>query len=167
MMRIAARYDSPLGGMTMACEGEFLTGLWFDGQRHFEGMPEEAFVPSGADEPAVLALTRKWLDSYFSGSNPGFTPPLKPEGTPFQQAVWRILLTIPYGKTITYGEIATTLADDRGGAKPSARAVGNAVGHNPISLIIPCHRVVGASGRLTGYAAGLDRKASLLALEQG
>ncbi len=149
----------------MTCDGEFLTGLWFDGQRHFEGIPEEASVHSGAVEPPVLKLTRKWLDAYFSGAVPDFTPPVKPEGTPFRKAVWSILLTIPYGKTMSYGEIAAALAE-RDGRKTSARAVGNAVGHNPVSLIIPCHRVIGSSGSLTGYAAGLDRKAFMLELEQ-
>ncbi|MCR5662364.1 MAG: methylated-DNA--[protein]-cysteine S-methyltransferase [bacterium] len=119
-----------------------------------------------ADLP-IFDETRRWLDIYFSGKNPSFTPPLLMRATSFRKAVWEILLTIPYGKTTTYGEIAAALAQKRGVPRISAQAVGNAVGHNAISLIIPCHRVIGANGGLTGYAAGIDRKACLLDLENG
>lgn len=156
-------YDSPLGSITMASDGTSLKGLWFDGQAHFGSTlsPEhkEKMLP-------VFAQTDQWLDSYFSGKIPNFTPPLSVRSTPFREAVWTYLLTIPYGYTVTYGQIADILADKRGIAKMSAQAVGSAVGHNPIGLIIPCHRVMGCKGKLTGYAAGVDKKAWLLILEK-
>ena len=111
---------------------------------------------------AVFDQTRRWLDLYFSGREPGFTPALNPAGSAFRRAVWEILLKIPYGKTTTYGQIAREIAAARGLAKMSAQAVGGAVGHNEISIIIPCHRVVGTHGSLTGYAGGIDRKIKLL-----
>lgn len=155
-------YDSPLGGITLASDGTSLTGLWFDGQEHFgdtlNDEHEEKMIP-------VFEETCRWLDIYFGGGEPGFTPPLTMQASPFRKAVWDILLTIPYGKTMTYGEIAKLIAEQKGIACMSARAVGGAVGHNPISLIIPCHRVVGADGSLTGYAGGIDRKISLLRME--
>ena len=151
-------YDSPLGGITLASDGDSLVGLWFDGQKHFAGgldpEHEERRLP-------VFDDACRWLDAYFSGRVPDFTPKLKLRTTAFRRKVWEILLTIPYGKTMTYGEIAAKL----GGGPMSARAVGGAVGHNAILLIIPCHRVVGSRGTLTGYAAGLDRKARLLWME--
>jgi methylated-DNA-[protein]-cysteine S-methyltransferase len=157
------RYTSPLGGITLASDGEALIGLWFDGQRHFARTlgpaPIEKALP-------VFALAEGWLDAYFSGKAPDFTPPLDPRGTAFQRAVWELLLAIPYGQTVTYGELAASLAERRGLSRMSARAVGGAVGRNPISLIVPCHRVVGADGSLTGYAGGIDRKRRLLALEK-
>ena len=159
-------YDSPLGRITLACDGEALVGLWFDGQKHFAGgldpEHEERRLP-------VFDDACRWLDIYFSGRVPDFTPKLNMRATAFRRKVWEILLTIPYGGTMTYGEIAARLGggECEGGdsKRASARAVGGAVGHNPISLIIPCHRVVGTGGRLTGYAAGLDRKAELLRME--
>ena len=162
-MTYTHHYLSPLGDITMASDGHALTGLWFDGQRHFAGMP--------ADEQTEIRLplfdeTGIWLDLYFSGQVPDFTLPLAPEGTPFRMAVWERLLTIPYGTTITYGQIAREMAEHSATTRMSAQAVGNAVGHNPISLIIPCHRVIGTDGSLTGYAGGLDRKRALLALER-
>ena len=108
---------------------------------------------------------KKWLDVYFSGEEPKFTPPLHPDGSTFRQAVWKILLQIPYGQTITYGEIARKMAEMKNVSRMSAQAVGGAVGHNEISIIIPCHRVIGTNGSLTGYAGGIDRKLSLLELE--
>ncbi len=156
-------YRSPLGGITIASDGEALTGLWFDGQKYFgstlSGIPEERELP-------LFAQTETWLDIYFSGKAPDFTPSLRPEGTVFQKTVWEILLTVPFGQTVSYGEIAKRLAEQRGGAPVPARAVGGAVGHNPISLIVPCHRVIGAGGSLTGYAGGIERKAKLLAMER-
>lgn len=154
------KYDSPLGGITMASDGDALCGLWFDGQRFFASTLGEHVT---RDLP-VFRETRRWLDVYFSGRDPGFTPPMSLNGTPFRKTVWEELLLIPFGKTVTYGEIA-----DRIGAlsRTSARAVGGAVGHNPVSLIVPCHRVVGAGGALTGYAGGLDLKRRLLLLEAG
>ena len=155
-------YDSPLGGITMASDGTALTGLWFDGQRYFA-----AHLSSDHEEKAlpVFEQTEHWLDIYFTGKAPDFTPPLQMRATPFRKAVWDILLTIPYGKTLTYGEIANRIAEQRGLSRMSAQAVGGAVGHNLISLIIPCHRVVGSNGSLTGYAGGIDRKMKLLTLE--
>ena len=155
-------YDSPLGGITLAADGAALTGLCFDGQTHFVGTP----VPIRKEKPlSVFDEAKRWLDVYFSGKAPGFTPPLNRKGTPFRMAVWEILLTIPFGRTMTYGEIARILAARNGLRRMSAQAVGGAVGHNPFALIVPCHRVVGANGNLTGYGGGLDRKMRLLALE--
>lgn len=157
------RYRSPLGGITVSADGSEITGLWFDGQRHFgDTLPpdcEEKSLP-------VFAETKKWLDLYFGGQAPSFTPPLKMETTPFRKAVWEILMTIPFGQTMTYGEIAERLAGQMGLAKMSAQAVGGAVGHNSVSLIIPCHRVVGANGNLTGYAGGIEKKVQLLTMEK-
>ncbi len=148
-------YESPLGKMMMAGE-EGLSGLWFMGQKYFPaGEFPERYLP-------VFAETCLWLDEYFAGKCPEGTPRLSLRGTPFRKAVWDILLTIPYGKTMTYGEIA-----QRMGNKMSAQAVGGAVGHNPVSLIVPCHRVVGFDGSLTGYAGGIERKRYLLSLEEG
>ena len=150
-----AYYDSPLGTITLESDGESLTGLWFDEER---SRPEEPDLP-------VFEQTAKWLDLYFSGKKPDFTPPLKMIGTPFRKTVWKILLTIPYGRTMTYGEIAALIAKRQGLPRMSAQAVGGAVGHNPVSLIVPCHRVIGAANALVGYGGGLDRKIRLLALE--
>ena len=154
-------YDSPLGGITLAADGAALTGLWFDGQKHF-GATLSA-NPIEKQHP-VFQETKRWLDIYFSGRDPAFTPPLHLRATPFRRAVWEILLTIPYGRTTTYGAIAARLAGLTG-ERVSARAVGGAVGHNAISLIIPCHRVIGADGALTGYAGGTERKLYLLRVE--
>lgn len=155
------RYDSPLGPITLAGEDGALTGLWFDGQKYFgAGLP--AGTPEG--EPPVFRQVRAWLDRYFRGEDPGPAPPLAPAGTVFQRAVWEVLREIPYGRTATYGQVAQ--AAGRGlGRNTSPRAAGSAVGRNPISLLIPCHRVVGAGGSLTGYAGGLERKEVLLKLE--
>ncbi len=161
-MEYIHHYDSPLGGITMAGSGEALTGLWFDGQKHFAGT-----LPDGRTEAGlpVFDMADRWLDLYFSGRNPGFTPPLEMRTTPFRRAVWEILLTIPYGRTMTYGEIADRLAGITGTGRVSAQAVGGAAAHNAIVLIIPCHRVIGSDGSLTGYAGGIDRKAKLLRME--
>ena len=162
-MEYTAFYASPLGGITLASDGEALTGLWFEGQKYYALTLSAAHGPR---EQPVFALSARWLDLYFSGGEPEFTPPLSLNASTFRRAVWDILLTIPYGKTMTYGEIAQRLAAQLGRATVSAQAVGGAVGHNPISLMIPCHRVVGADGSLTGYAGGLDRKAALLRMER-
>jgi len=161
-MEYTYHYSSPLGGILLAGEGAALTGLWFEGQKY---CADTLSRPCGEGDLPVFADAARWLDLYFSGQAPDFTPPLAPKGTPFRRAVWDILLTIPYGQTMTYGQIAALLAEERGLSPRAARAVGSAVGHNPISLIIPCHRVVGSGGRLTGYAGGLERKEALLALE--
>ena len=157
------QYRSPLGGITLASDGETLTGLWFDGQKYFGRTLDKIYQEK--DLP-VFKEASFWLDLYFSGKEPGFTPKLNPRGTPFQKAVWDILLSIPYGKTLSYGQIAERIAPLTDSKRMSAQAVGGAVGHNPISLIIPCHRVVGSDGSLTGYAGGVDRKLRLLQLEQ-
>lgn len=161
-MDFISRYSSPLGGITIASDGVALKGLWFDGQKFF--------ADNLSDDHEERSLTvfdemKKWLDIYFSGKAPDFTPPLRIEGTVFRRAVWEILLTIPFGRTMTYGKIAELISKQNGLVKMSAQAVGNAVGHNPISIIIPCHRVIGANGNLTGYAAGTDKKLKLLELE--
>ena len=162
MMQYTQRYDSPLGGILLASNGAELTGLWFDGQRYFaqglDGAHEERPLP-------VFDEAGRWLDAYFRGETPEGAPPLRMSGTPFQTAVGALLRTIPYGSTVTYGELAAAL-ERQSGRKTSARAIGGAVGRNPISIIVPCHRVVGAAGALTGYAGGVERKARLLNLER-
>ena len=168
-MNFTAHYGSPLGSITLASDGANLTGLWFDGQKHYAATLEDEVLEN--HNLSVFAETRRWLDLYFAGKRPDFTPPLAPTGTPFRQRVWKILLDIPYGKTITYGEIAKRTVDtfhekSLQSTHMSPQAVGGAVGHNPISIIIPCHRVVGSSGSLTGYAGGLERKEHLLQLER-
>ena len=162
-MEYTYHYNSPLGGITLAGCEDGLTGLWFDGQKYFGDTLakdyEEKRLP-------VLEQPVRWLDIYFSGREPDFTPPLHPVGSAFQQAVWALLMEIPYGETTTYGTLVRKLAEKQGLTHMSAQAVGGAVGHNDISLIIPCHRVVGASGSLTGYAGGVDKKIKLLELER-
>lgn len=156
------KYKSPLGEILLAADEVGLTGLWFEGQKHFANTLPNEYI---SQETEILIEAKKWLDIYFSGKEPKFTPPLHPTGSEFRQAVWQILLQIPYGQTITYGEIARKMAEVKNIAHMSAQAVGSAVGHNEISIIIPCHRVVGANGSLTGYAGGIDKKIALLELE--
>ncbi len=156
-------YDSPLGGILLAADEIGLTGLWFDGEKYFaDHLPSE----HTERETPILAEVKRWLDIYFAGKEPDFLPPLHPIGSAFRQSVWEILLQIPYGKTTTYGEIARQLAEKQRLPRMSAQAVGGAVGHNEISIIIPCHRVVGTNGSLTGYAGGIDKKVKLLKLER-
>ena len=165
-------YHSPLGRMTMGSDGEALLGVWFDGQKYFgstlsNGANIEETKNVFCDKKLfVFQETEKWLDLYFGGKAPNFTPRLNIKNTDFRKAIWEILLTIPYGKTMTYGEIAKKLAEQKGMKSMSAQAVGGAVGHNPFSLIIPCHRVVGAGGSMVGYAGGIDKKMRLLAMEK-
>lgn len=162
-MTFIQHYDSPLGDILLAADEVGLTGLWFEEQRHYAAtLPEDVQTK----ETPALMEGRRWLDIYFAGNEPDFTPPLHLIGTPFRMAVWKILLEIPYGATTTYGAIAKRLAKERGLPQMSAQAIGSAVGRNPISLIIPCHRVIGRNSRLTGYAGGLHRKAYLLAMER-
>lgn len=156
-------YDSPLGHITLAERDSCIVGAWFDGQRHDRAHLGDS-RPAQPGESLALEAAAAWLDAYFSGANPGEPPALAPVGTPFQQAVWDELLTIPSGSTTTYGEVARRLSA-RTGRTESPRAVGSAVGRNPILVMVPCHRVVGASGSLTGYAAGIDRKERLLRME--
>ena len=158
----AHTYASPLGLMGMTSDGCCLTGLWFEGQRH---APAQLPLPAVSDVPEVFHQAQRWLDLYFGGKIPDFTPPLALESSAFRLVVWEVLRAIPYGQTMTYGQIARILAEKFGLSEMSAQAVGGAVGHNPICLMIPCHRVVGAKGLLTGYADGLERKAYLLELE--
>lgn len=154
---------TPLGDMVALAQGEYLCGLWFVGQKH-----EPAGEGDWLHEPEypLFAELRRQLEAYFGGRLREFDLPLAPEGTPFQLTVWELLRTIPHGMTTTYGALAGRLAQQREGRTTSARAVGSAVGRNPISIIIPCHRVVGADGSLTGYAGGLQRKTALLAMER-
>ena len=162
-MTYIQHYDSPLGGILLAADEIGLTGLWFDREKYFaDNLPAE----HTERETPVLAESKRWLDTYFAGSEPDFLPPLHPIGSAFRREVWEILLRIPYGQTTTYGAIARELAQKRGLARMSAQAVGGAVGHNEISIIIPCHRVIGAGGSLTGYAGGIDKKVRLLELER-
>lgn len=149
-MYYTAYYDSPVGMLTMVSDGTNLVELSY-GKLVYE---ENQELP-------VFEMTLRWLDIYFAGKCPDFTPPLALQGTPFRKKVWNILLAIPYGKTVTYGEIARRFS-----SKMSAQAIGGAVGHNPVSIIVPCHRVIGADGSLTGYGGGLDRKEKLLRLEK-
>ena len=161
-MIYTARYDSPLGALLLAERDGKLAGLWMEGQKYFPDSLGEEERPRSP----VLRQAGQWLDRYFAGEKPGIDElPLAPAGSSFRQEVWRLLCGIPYGETATYGEIARQLANRRGGAGASAQAVGGAVGHNPISIIIPCHRVVGSTGSLTGYAGGLQKKIQLLTHE--
>jgi methylated-DNA-[protein]-cysteine S-methyltransferase len=154
-------YASPVGLLTIDSDYDGITGLWIENQKYFGGEP-------GGETPGmippVFEKTREWLDLYFSGKEPDFTIPLHAKGSAFREAVWEILRTIPYGSVLTYGEIAKRL-EKASGKRVSAQAVGGAVGHNPISILIPCHRVVGTNGSLTGYAGGIGKKAWLLTLE--
>ena len=162
-MTYTQHYNSPLGDLLLAADKTGLTGLWLDGAKYFADNLPEAHTEQ---ETPILLEAKHWLDLYFAGNKPDFMPPLHPIGSAFRQAVWNILLQIPYGQTMTYGEIARQLAKKQGRARMSAQAVGGAVGHNKISILIPCHRVVGTNGSLTGYAGGLDKKIKLLELEQ-
>ena len=160
-MTYIQHYDAPLGRILLAADEVGLTGLWFDGAKYFaDGLPAE----HTERETPVLSEARRWLDLYFAGQEPSFLPPLHPAGSTFQQAVWALLRKIPYGQTTTYGALAGQLAE-QSGKRVSAQAVGGAVGHNPVSLIVPCHRVVGSGGSLTGYAGGVEKKMRLLTLE--
>lgn len=163
MMTFTSNYQSPLGEITLASDGDTLTGLWFSGQKYVGDTIKQ--TPQTKNLP-IFVQTRQWLDIYFSGQPPTFTPPLTMLTTPFRRRVWEIMLTIPFGQTLTYGEIAKLIAGENKLTKMSAQAVGGAVGHNSIALIIPCHRIIGTQGKLTGYAGGLDKKLALLKLEK-
>lgn len=162
-MKYVSRYHSPLGMLTMASDGEHLTGLWIEGQKYYAAALKGECKEKNL---AIFEQTKRWLDIYFHGDIPDFTPPLLLEGSPFRQKVWEILRQIPYGQVMTYGEIAGRIASQMGVEKMSAQAVGGAVGHNPVSIIVPCHRVVGSGGSLTGYAGGIDKKVALLTIEK-
>ncbi len=157
-MEFCAWYPSPAGRMLLASDGAALTGLWFDGQKYFPKKPMEP-----REDLALFGTVRAWLDGYFAGDEPDpRVLPLAPAGSGFRRLVWDLLLDIPYGEVTTYGALADKAARRMGRYTMSAQAVGGAVGHNPISVIIPCHRVVGSDGSLTGYAAGLGVKSWLL-----
>ncbi len=158
-------YQSPLGGMTMSSNGEELTGLWFDSSQQNSSSLKGVKREKTNNSSKVFDEAEEWLNIYFTGRAPDFMPNISLDGTEFQKAVWDILLSIPYGEIMTYGEIADQIAKERGIKRMSAQAVGGAVSHNPISLIVPCHRVVGRNGKLTGYAGGIDKKLRLLRLE--
>ena len=163
-MNYTVEYQSPVGPIVIASDGRYITGLWFSGQKHF-GAGLKAPLSDGSALPALQAAM-SWLDSYWQGMRPSpFDLPLLPDGTPFQQKIWRLLLEIPYGNCVTYADLAKKYAAQEGLPSMSAQAVGNAVGRNPISIIIPCHRVIGTNGSMTGYAGGISRKVALLRLE--
>lgn len=156
-------YGSPIGNMIVVCDGrqEHIVGLWIEGQKYFRGKLKEE--PAVQEDIPVLQKAASWLDAYFAGENPAVSElPLAPGGGAFRQEVWKMLCEIPYGSVTTYGEIARKIAAGMGRESMSAQAVGGAVAHNPISVIIPCHRVVGTNGSLTGYAGGIDKKIKLL-----
>ncbi|AMC94255.1 hypothetical protein AOC36_09775 [Erysipelothrix larvae] len=158
-------YQSPLGTITLGCdETDHLVGLWFEDQKYFGGVWRDQLHT--LDNLEVFKRCTAWLDAYFRGENPSInTLPLNPIGTPFRRDVWDILMEIPYGQTRSYGEISRILAKRKGLDSMSSQAVGGAVGHNPLSILIPCHRVISTDGSLTGYAGGIDRKIYLLELE--
>jgi methylated-DNA-[protein]-cysteine S-methyltransferase len=162
-MQYKMTYKSPVGDLTITTDGQNVTGLWFENQQNYELLlndtVKEQYQP-------IFDKVTLWLDEYFSGNNPAINFPLKPTGTDFRMTVWSKLQAIPYGETVTYGDIAQQIATERGQSKMSAQAVGGAVGSNPISIIIPCHRVVGANGSLTGFGGGIDRKIKLLNNEE-
>ncbi len=162
-MDYICHYHSPLGEITLASDGKALTGLYFVDQKYYGDVLSEEYKE---ETVPVFDEAIRWLDQYFQGKIPETVPELKIQGTAFRMTIWKILQTIPYGHTMTYGRIAELVAKERGIEKMSAQAVGNAIGHNPISLIIPCHRVIGSDGSLVGYAGGLDRKQKLLELEK-
>lgn len=165
MLYYSVNYSSPVGEMTLACdEAGNLTGLWFTGQKYFLSTLPNALVTK--EDMPTLVQTKNWLNRYFAGERPATSElPLAPAGSAFRQEVWTILCKIPYGEVTTYREISQKIAARRGLDHMSAQAVGGAVGHNPISVIIPCHRVIGANGSLTGYAGGLEKKIALLTHE--
>ena len=156
-------YSSSIGHLTLTSDGVYLTGLRFDKQKYGAGTPNS---PHQKAVPPMFKQVVHWLDIYFSGEVPNFIPPIKINTTPFRKQVCEIMLTIPHGQTITYGEIAAKIAKKNGLKKMSAQAVGGAVGHNPIALIIPCHRVIGSDGSLTGYGGGISQKSQLLQMEK-
>lgn len=158
LMTYAMKYDAPVGSLTILSDGESITQVLFANQACSDEMIQTGNVP-------ILQQAEAWLDCYFSGEKPQSSLKLKPEGTPFQQKVWQLLSEIPYGHVVTYGELATKIAKQLGKSHMSAQAVGGAVGRNPISIIVPCHRVVGKDGSLTGFGGTIDNKIKLLQLE--
>lgn len=151
-------YESPLGRLILASDGEHLTGLWIEGQKYFGSTLQDDVCQK---ELEIFKETSQWLDKYFTGERSDVTPKLKVSGSAFRQRVWEILRTVPYGETTTYGSIARQMEQENG-KRVSAQAVGGAIGHNPLMLVIPCHRVIGSDGSMTGYAGGIDKKIWLL-----
>ncbi|MCC8080651.1 MAG: methylated-DNA--[protein]-cysteine S-methyltransferase [Lachnospiraceae bacterium] len=162
-MQCVSHFESPMGGILLASDEAGLTGLWFEGQKYFSFHTDEETTEK---ETAFSEQAKRWLTVYFSGKEPDFAVPVHLMGTDFQMEVWKILSSIPYGQTMTYGEIAKKIAAQRNLPRMSAQAVGGAVGHNPVSIMVPCHRVVGSDGSLTGYAGGIEKKVRLLTLEK-
>ncbi len=156
------KITSPLGEITLRSDGEYLTGLWFSGDKHYG---DKDIAGAEVKNLSIFELAEKWLSKYFAGKESEIVVPLKLLGSDFQLQVWELLQKIPYGQLVTYGEIARQIAAQRGMARMSAQAVGGAVGHNPLCIIVPCHRVIGKSGSLTGYGGGMWRKVQLLELE--
>ncbi len=163
IMHYKRYYQAPIGRIAITSDGEHITGLWLPNQTDFELKYDDKLVET---EQPIFDKVERWLDAYFSGNIPEIDFPLKASGTEFREQVWAALLEIPYGKTVTYGEIAQIIGKKRGKTQMSSQAVGGAVGNNPISIIIPCHRVVGKDGSLTGYGGGIDTKIELLKLEK-
>ncbi len=161
-MQYTCQYNSPIGDITLSSDGQYLTGIHFNGLKTISTHPAKTNYKPGT---AILEETKRWLDIYFQGKNPDFTPKIKLEGTPFRIFVWEILTHIPYGHTRSYKDIAEIIVEEYHFKNMSAQAIGGTVSHNPIPIIIPCHRVIGASGKLIGYSAGLERKVKLLELE--
>lgn len=157
-MYFSTDYSSPLGEILIVSDGEAICGLWFYNQKYFKSTVDDDLIKK--HDLDIFKKATKWLDDYFDGLNPEIDFKLNPQGSDFRLRVWKILTEIPYGETITYGEIASKISPTM-----SAQAVGSAVGHNPIAILIPCHRVMGADGKLTGYAGGIERKLELLKLE--
>ncbi len=158
-------YLSPIGNIILKSNETKLIGLYFADKNIFHEENKQ-YIQYQKSDLNIFKLTKQWLDIYFSGRTPDFIPPLEVHDTAFRESVWKILLDIPYGQTTTYGIIASQIAKQNNIYKMSARAVGNAVGHNPISIIIPCHRVIGSNGKITGYSGGIDKKIALLNLEK-
>jgi methylated-DNA-[protein]-cysteine S-methyltransferase len=161
-MEYIRKIKSPVGVLTVSSDGQNISGLWIEGQKYFAKTLEKDVLEQNLP---IFENVREWLDIYFSGGEPDFMPPLMPKGSPFQRSIWNYLCKISYGQTTTYGELAKRFESENRGKPTSARAVGGAVGHNPISILIPCHRVIGKNGNLTGYAGGIDTKIKLLQLE--
>ena len=158
------KYDSPVGKITLACDDNDIVGLWIEGQKYFGDTVSGDFIED--PDYKILNMGKNWLDDYFAGKKPEISNlPLAPIGGEFRQEVWKILMEIPYGEVTTYRNIAKQLIKRTGVKNMSSQAVGGAVGHNPISIIIPCHRVVGSNGSLTGYSGGIEKKIQLLTLE--
>lgn len=164
-MYYKTNYNSPIGKISIVSDKKNIVGLWLEGQKYFfDGLEKQTVLE---EEIEVLCKAKKWLERYFHLEKPSISElPLAPTGGEFRQRVWKILCEIPYGEVCTYGEIGKKVARDTGKKSMSAQAIGGAVGHNPISIIIPCHRVVGANGNLTGYAGGIDKKIWLLKMEK-